>query len=51
MQKPPIGKQVPGPVIKRLLDIWSAQVEIDIVEQALSHLDATERQALEERIG
>ena len=42
-----IGNRVPGPLTKRLLDTWSARVEVDIVEQALSHLDAAERQALE----
>jgi branched-chain amino acid aminotransferase len=33
-----IGTQIPGPVTKRLLDTWSARVEVDIVAQALSHL-------------
>jgi branched-chain amino acid aminotransferase len=42
-----IGTRIPGPVTKRLLDTWSARVEVDIVEQALSHLDAAERQELE----
>jgi branched-chain amino acid aminotransferase len=42
-----IGTSVPGPVTKRLLDTWSARVEVDIVAQALSHLDAAQRQALE----
>ena len=42
-----IGKVIPGAVTKRLLEAWSEQVEIDIVEQALSHLSADERQALE----
>jgi branched-chain amino acid aminotransferase len=42
-----IGGEVPGPVTRRLLDVWSARVEVDIVEQALSHLEAAERQALE----
>jgi hypothetical protein len=36
-------------VTKRLLDTWSARVEVDIVAQALSHLDAAERQELEAR--
>lgn len=44
-----IGARVPGPITKRLLDTWSARVEVDIVEQALSHLDTTERQSLETR--
>jgi branched-chain amino acid aminotransferase len=42
-----IGTRIPGPVTKRLLDTWSARVEVDIVAQALSHLDAAERQELE----
>jgi branched-chain amino acid aminotransferase len=42
-----IGTQIPGPVTKRLLDTWSARVEVDIVQQALSHLEADEREALE----
>lgn len=42
-----IGTQIPGPVTKRLLDAWSARVEVDIVQQALSHLEADEREALE----
>ncbi|MGE3540423.1 MAG: aminotransferase class IV [Candidatus Tectimicrobiota bacterium] len=41
-----IGQQIPGPLTRRLLDTWSARVEVDIVEQALSHLTPTERQAL-----
>jgi branched-chain amino acid aminotransferase len=44
-----IGNSVPGPVTQRLLDTWSARVEVDIVAQALSHLDAAERQALEQQ--
>jgi branched-chain amino acid aminotransferase len=42
-----IGSKIPGPLTKRLLDTWSARVEVDIVAQALSHLDPAERQALE----
>jgi len=42
-----IGQKIPGPVTKRLLETWSARVELDIVEQALSHLSSEERQALE----
>ena len=33
-----IGGKIPGPLTKRLLDTWSARVEVDIVTQALSHL-------------
>lgn len=43
-----VGKQVPGPLTQRLLETWSARVEVDIVEQALSHLTPIERQALEQ---
>lgn len=46
-----IGHQIPGPVTKRLLDAWSASVEMDIVEQALGHLSPDERQALEALAG
>ena len=42
-----IGQAIPGPVTRRLLDTWSARVEVDIVGQALSHLTPEERQALE----
>jgi branched-chain amino acid aminotransferase len=41
-----VGQHIPGPVTKRLLDTWSARVEVDIVEQALSHLPEAERQTL-----
>jgi len=46
-----IGQQIPGPVTKRLLDTWSARVEMDIVEQALRHLSPEERRALEAQGG
>jgi branched-chain amino acid aminotransferase len=42
-----IGTRVPGALTKRLLDTWSARVEVDIVEQALRHLDAAERRNLD----
>ena len=42
-----IGKHIPGPITQRLLNVWSDRVELDIVAQALSHLDATTRQELE----
>ena len=35
----PLGKPVPGPITKRLLSAWSELVGVDIVEQALSHVD------------
>lgn len=38
-----IGHAVPGPLTKRLLDFWSARVEVDIVAQALSHLPVEAR--------
>ena len=38
-----IGAKMPGPITRRLLDTWSARVEVDIVAQALSHLDPAER--------
>jgi branched-chain amino acid aminotransferase len=41
-----IGDAVPGPITRRLLEHWSARVEVDIVEQALSHLSEAERQEL-----
>jgi branched-chain amino acid aminotransferase len=46
-----IGQTIPGPVTKRLLETWSARVELDIVAQALEHLSLEERQALETRAG
>jgi branched-chain amino acid aminotransferase len=46
-----IGQTIPGPVTKRLLDTWSARVELDIVAQALSHLSLEEQQALESPAG
>jgi len=46
-----IGQKIPGPVTKRLLETWSARVELDIVEQALGHLAPEERQALEAQAG
>lgn len=34
-----IGREIPGPITKHLLKAWSEKVGVDIVEQALSHLD------------
>ncbi len=34
-----IGTEVPGPITKRFLQAWSRMVGIDIVAQALNHLD------------
>ena len=36
-------KEVPGPLTKRLIQAWSAMVGIDIVEQALNHLEPGDR--------
>jgi branched-chain amino acid aminotransferase len=44
-----IGTTVPGPVTRRLLETWSARVEVDIAAQALSHVDAAERAMLEQQ--
>ena len=35
-----IGDGVPGPITRRLLEAWSAMVEVDIVKQAASRLCA-----------
>ena len=35
----PIGDGVPGPITKRLLKAWSDLVGVDIVKQALDHMD------------
>ena len=37
---------IPGPVTKRLIQAWSEMVGVDIVAQALNHLDAGEREFL-----
>jgi branched-chain amino acid aminotransferase len=37
---------IPGPVTRRLIQAWSDMVGVDIVAQALSHLDAAEAQPL-----
>ncbi|MDH3444697.1 MAG: aminotransferase class IV [Deltaproteobacteria bacterium] len=39
-------REIPGPVTKRLIQAWSEMVGVDIVAQALSHIDAGERQSL-----
>jgi branched-chain amino acid aminotransferase len=38
--------EVPGPVTKRLIQAWSEMVGLDIVAQALNHLEAGERDRL-----
>ena len=41
-----IGKGAPGPVTLRLIGAWNKMVGVDIVDQALSHLDKQERDRL-----
>jgi branched-chain amino acid aminotransferase len=41
-----IGNGAPGPVTLRLIAAWNKMVGIDIVDQALSHLDKSERDRL-----
>lgn len=41
-----IGKGVPGPVTLRLIGAWNQMVGVDIVDQALSHLEKPERDRL-----
>ncbi len=41
-----IGKAVPGPVNLRLIRAWSEMVNVDIVAQALSHLDRKDQEQL-----
>lgn len=41
-----IGKGAPGPITLRLIAAWNNMVGIDIVDQALSHLDKPERDRL-----
>jgi branched-chain amino acid aminotransferase len=41
-----IGKGAPGPTTLRLIGAWNRMVGIDIVDQALSHLDNSERDRL-----
>jgi len=39
-------KEIPGPITKRLIQGWNKMVGLDIVEQALSHLESAERDRL-----
>lgn len=39
-------REVPGPVTKRLIQSWSDMVGLDIVEQALNHLEPGDRNRL-----
>jgi branched-chain amino acid aminotransferase len=39
-------REVPGPVTRRLIDAWSGMVGVDLVAQALSHLEGEERDRL-----
>jgi len=41
-----IGNGAPGPVTVRLIAAWNKMVGMDIVDQALSHLDKQERERL-----
>ena len=41
-----IGKGAPGPITLRLMAAWNKMVGMDIVDQALSHLDESERERL-----
>jgi branched-chain amino acid aminotransferase len=41
-----IGNGAPGPVTVRLIAVWNKMVGMDIVDQALSHLDKQERDRL-----
>ncbi|HEU4341066.1 MAG TPA: aminotransferase class IV [Candidatus Binatia bacterium] len=41
-----IGAGAPGPVTLRLIGVWNKMVGMDIVDQALSHLSAQERERL-----
>lgn len=41
-----VGKGAPGPVTLRLIAAWNKMVGMDIVDQALSHLDDAERDRL-----
>ena len=41
-----IGQGVPGPVFHQLIQAWSERVGIDIVDQAMAHLQPQERKEL-----
>jgi len=41
-----VGQGAPGPVTLRLIGAWNKMVGMDIVDQALSHLDKAERERL-----
>jgi branched-chain amino acid aminotransferase len=41
-----IGTAVPGPITLRLIGAWNKMVNVDIVRQALLHLDRQERDGL-----
>jgi branched-chain amino acid aminotransferase len=41
-----IGNGAPGPITLRLIGAWNKMVGMDIVDQALSHLDKQERERL-----
>jgi len=39
-------KEIPGPITKRLIQGWNKLVGLDIVEQAVGHLESAERDRL-----
>lgn len=41
-----MGKEIPGPTTLRLIEAWNELVNIDIVSQAISHLDGREKEDL-----
>lgn len=41
-----IGREMPGPITRRLWQAWADLTGVDLVEQALSHLSPERRQAL-----
>ena len=41
-----VGQGAPGPVTLRLIGAWNKMVGMDIVDQALNHLDTPERERL-----
>lgn len=41
-----IGKGAPGPITLRLVGAWNKMVGMDIVDQALNHLEEPERDRL-----
>jgi hypothetical protein len=46
-----IGSGIPGPVTRDLIEGWSKMVNVDIVQQALSHLAPQDQQQARELWG